>query len=352
MQGTLQLGRVIATSCNNRQRVGITSSSCRRRQPLLVCSKFSNPFEGMFGGKGDDADAARRAIERSFGGAGKGRQQPSPSGKPQPPQQKGTPSRAPDSGSGGFGNLSNLFKGWGEAATPAAGGGARSGFGGLGAGGGGGSGGGGWNWGGATGDEAGGSGGEKPIKQELQELFKGMWTMFWNAALFLAFADVLHRSLDWCCQIELLLLVGAPAQAFERVAVRFYAAIEWIEANMLGWKIPGEEDMMPVYKQLALYYPEEHAYTFDSYRYKMTEPEKQTLKRYYALRWWERDGGFAGDVTPAEVQAIKDKYNPNDADLRAYYAAKAQGRLAEYWAARTDKLKQLTGDSTPPTALA
>lgn len=72
-----------------------------------------------------------------------------------------------------------------------------------------------------------------------------------------------------CCtvlQVELLLLVGAPAQAFERVAARFYAAVEWFEANCLGWKVPGEEDTMPVYKQLALYYPEEHAYTFDSYR--------------------------------------------------------------------------------------
>jgi hypothetical protein len=44
--------------------------------------------------------------------------------------------------------------------------------------------------------------GEKPIKQELLELFRGMWVVFWNAALFLAFADVLHRSLDWCCQVS------------------------------------------------------------------------------------------------------------------------------------------------------
>jgi hypothetical protein len=67
-------------------------------------------------------------------------------------------------------------------------------------------------------------------------------------------------------QIELLLLVGAPAQAFERVASRFYSLIEWIEANCLGWKIPGEEDWIPMYKQIKLYYPQEHAYTFDSYR--------------------------------------------------------------------------------------
>ncbi|WIA42355.1 hypothetical protein OEZ86_008364 [Tetradesmus obliquus] len=116
--------------------------------------------------------------------------------------------------------------------------------------------------------------------------------------------------------------------------------------------IPGEEDMMPVYKQIALYYPEEHAYTFDSYRYNMSEDEKQALKRYYALRWWERDGGFAGDVAPAEVQAIKDKYAPNDADLRAFRAAKAAGRLEEYWAAQAGKLRELTGDGAAPVAFA
>jgi hypothetical protein len=60
--------------------------------------------------------------------------------------------------------------------------------------------GGGWNWGGAGGEESGGAG-EKPIQQELLELFRGMWVIFWNAALFLAVADVLHRSLDWCCQV-------------------------------------------------------------------------------------------------------------------------------------------------------
>jgi len=29
-------------------------------------------------------------------------------------------------------------------------------------------------------------------------------------------------------------------------------------------------------------------------RYNMSEDEKQTLRKYYALRWWERMGGFAG----------------------------------------------------------
>ncbi len=64
----------------------------------------------------------------------------------------------------------------------------------------------------------------------------------------------------------MLLLVGAPTQAFERVSGRFYNCIEWIEKNWFGWKIPGEEDMMPVYEQIKLYYPVEHAYTFDQYK--------------------------------------------------------------------------------------
>jgi hypothetical protein len=48
--------------------------------------------------------------------------------------------------------------------------------------------------------------------------------------------------------VELLLLVGAPAQAFERVASRFYNAVEWFEANCLGWRLPRDEEMMPTYK--------------------------------------------------------------------------------------------------------
>lgn len=85
-----------------------------------------------------------------------------------------------------------------------------------------------------------------------------------------------------------------------------------------------------------------------SCRYKLSLEEKQALKRYYALRWWEREGGFAGDVTAAEIQKIKDKYNPNDADMRAFRAAKASGKLDEYWAQNAEKLKLLTGDSAPP----
>lgn len=74
------------------------------------------------------------------------------------------------------------------------------------------------------------------------------------------------RSLDWCCQIELLMLVGAPQQAGERVLGVFYSWIEAFEKNVLGWDIPQDEDKIPQYENIALYFPEEHAYTFDSYR--------------------------------------------------------------------------------------
>ena len=88
-------------------------------------------------------------------------------------------------------------------------------------------------------------------------------------------------------------------------------------------------------------------------RYPLNEAEKRTLKRYYALRWWERDGGFAGDVTGAEVQAIRDKYDPKGADLRAFKAAKAAGQLDAYWAGRRDALRRIVGgDEVPGTAAA
>lgn len=94
-----------------------------------------------------------------------------------------------------------------------------------------------------------------------------------------------RRSLDWCCSIELLFLVGAPAQAFERIAARFYNAIEWFEKNALGWDIPEDEGTMPMYENIKLYYPVEHAYTFDQYKHSLSLDEKKTLLQYYALRW-------------------------------------------------------------------
>lgn len=135
------------------------------------------------------------------GGAGSSKQQPSKGGS-STPGRSGFPGAGGSTGSsgGGFGGLGDLFK---KGSADKAAGGFGAGFG-AGAGGssGGGGGGGGWNWGGQGGSE-GEEGPEKPIKQELLELAKGMWVLFWNAALFLAFADILHRSLDWCCQVGL-----------------------------------------------------------------------------------------------------------------------------------------------------
>ena len=36
----------------------------------------------------------------------------------------------------------------------------------------------------------------------------------------------------------------------------------------------------------------------------MNDAEKVAFRRFYALRYWERDGGFAGDVTAADIQVI------------------------------------------------
>jgi hypothetical protein len=84
----------------------------------------------------------------------------------------------------------------------------------------------------------------------------------------------------------------------------------------------------------------------------MNEAEARTLKRFRALRWWERDGGFPGDATAAEVQAIMDKYAPGEADLREFRRAKAAGQLDAYWAGRRDALRRLTGSDVLPGAAA
>ncbi len=39
-----------------------------------------------------------------------------------------------------------------------------------------------------------------------------------------------------------------------------------------------------------------------AHRYNMNEAEKTAFRRFYALRYWERDGGFAGDVTADDIQ--------------------------------------------------
>ena len=50
----------------------------------------------------------------------------------------------------------------------------------------------------------------------------------------------------------------------------------------------------------------------------MTADDKQALKYFYALRHYERDGGYRGDVTEQDVARIKAKYDPMEADRRAY----------------------------------
>lgn len=102
--------------------------------------------------------------------------------KQQPPEKP----KEPTPGKGGFGGLSGLF------GPGSSGGGAGEGDGG---------GGGGWKWGGAGGEAAGGGGGDRPIWVEFKEMMRFIWVVFWNAALFLAVADMLHRSLDFFCQV-------------------------------------------------------------------------------------------------------------------------------------------------------
>jgi len=265
------------------------------------------------GGKdagGNKEDAARKAIQDSFNPKKFGNffgDQASKNQKPETP----APGGGSGSGSGAFGGMF--------------GGGGGGGFGSNAT---------------ATGGEGGGA--ERPIWVELLEMLRYIWVILWNTALFLWFANVLHRSLDWCCQVELLLLVGAPQQAWERVAARLFAHLEWFEKNILGWDIPGDEDSIPMYENIKLYYPQEHAYTFDAYRYKdMTDAEKKKLLQYHALRYYERDGGVRGDVDAADVGAIRDKYEPMEADRRAYRKARDAGKLDEYWAARKEAYNSL-----------
>jgi hypothetical protein len=42
----------------------------------------------------------------------------------------------------------------------------------------------------------------------------------------------------------------------------------------------------------------------------MNEAEKTAFRRFYALQWWERDGGFEGDVTAAEIQVRRPMFAP------------------------------------------
>ncbi len=78
-----------------------------------------------------------------------------------------------------------------------------------------------------------------------------------------------------------------------------------------------------------------------SCRYNMTEDEKKKLKHFHALRHYERDGGIRGEVDAGDVQAIEDKYEPMEADRRAYRVAKANGTLSKYWEDKKDVYKSM-----------
>jgi len=80
-------------------------------------------------------------------------------------------------------------------------------------------------------------------------------------------------------------------------------------------------------------------------RYDMTEAEKKKLKYFYALRHYERDGGVRGEVDAQDVQAIVDKYEPMEADRRAYQRAKSQGKLKEYWEDKKEVYKKMVRGS-------
>ncbi|KAG2499216.1 hypothetical protein HYH03_002796 [Edaphochlamys debaryana] len=308
-----------------RQPVGAAGTSLARtsrpcavlgRRQLVVVANW-NPLGGKGGGSSDKdkADAARRALE----GLGKKNVGPDASKKTpakplvEPPKPASSAPKNP---------LQNLFGGGGGAGGPPSGGG-----------GGGGGGDGSSNFFGG-GDQP---GGEEPILDEFLKLMRGTWVLLSNLAIFLIFSSFLHRSLNWFVQTELLVAVGAPQQAGERVVGKFFELVEWFERHVLGWTLPGDEEAAEstskVYEVLQNYTPPEAAYTFAQLKYKLSEQDRELFNRAYALRHFERAGGKPGDVDPAAVQAAKDRLEPLEADRRAFLRAKAEGRLEEYWAA-------------------
>lgn len=190
-----------------------------------------------------------------------------------------------------------------------------------------------WNPGGQP---ASGGGDGTPIWKRVKDNVWGSWVLVWNMFAFLAVADVLHRTVDWMAKTELLLLVGGQKQALERCMAIYYRFMEFFQRKYLGWDVPGQL-RMPAYESIARNYPETHAYAFDQYRYDMTEAEKTTMRRFYGARHFERKGGKRGDVDPKDVRAIEDKFEPNEADRKAYREAKERGTLDTYW---TDARKE------------
>jgi hypothetical protein len=77
------------------------------------------------------------------------------------------------------------------------------------------------------------------------------------------------RSLDYFATTELLLWVGAKKQAFEMFVTPFFNMVEWIQENAFGWKIPRNDNTMPMHEYLANYLPPEHSYSFAQYKYNL-----------------------------------------------------------------------------------
>ena len=271
------------------------------------------------------------------------------------------PAQTGKDGGSGFLGLGNLFGtgGGGASASADGGGGGGGGIGGPRGPGKGASGsGGGWNWGdegppGEDGDVP--EGPPQTVAQSLLGAVRLAWVFATNAALFLAVSSWLHRSLEWCCQVELLLLVGAPRQAWEKVASVFFDALEEVQYRLLGWNVPQPGGKIPAYQMVRAFYPPEHAYSFEgsAIRQKGASPQEVALLRNAdAARWWERQGGYPGDVDQAKVQAVRDKYDPRGADRRAFDAARRAGKEREYWAepGRRAWLEEWTGSAEPPAA--
>ncbi|GIL43349.1 hypothetical protein Vafri_1121, partial [Volvox africanus] len=191
--------------------------------------------------------------------------------------------------------------------------------------------------------------GEKPIQEEFLELMRGTWVLITNLGLFLVFSSFLHRSLNWFVQTELLVAVGAPQQAGERVVGKFFELVEWFERHVLGWTLPGdeeaEESTSKVYEVLQNYTPLQAAYSFAQLKYKLSESEKDLFHKAYALRYFERADGRPDEVDPGVLQAVKDRLDPMEADRRAYRKAKMEGKLDEYWASqgREDVYTRIVG---------
>lgn len=166
---------------------------------------------------------------------------------------------------------------------------------------------------------------------EFIDILRGIVVVGGNLLLFLALADFMHRTLDWCAETEVLFLIGAGQQAIERITAQFFMVIEWLERNLLGWRWDDGRNVVPKYEVVKYLYNNDMFVVFEQYKHKLLESERQLLGKKYAIKYWERPGGYKGDVSDEEVQRIKQKYEPEEADRQDFLRARSAGRLEEYW---------------------